>query len=122
MDSYYGVDQNSFIEVRSGSVWTPSFRWIQRSNNQPVDLTGCVAIFTMVQSRNNLVAFTDESDSSPTSISIDENIGRVALNVSAEMTKTFKPGLYKADLKIIFPDGSDKATKIFQVRVEEGLS
>ena len=122
MESFYGVEQNSFIEVRSGSSWRQEFIWIQKTNNQPVDLTGCRAVFKMVRSRTNTTVLEDDSNDSPTNLTIDELNGKVIFSIDEEYTRTLKPGVYKADLKVIFSDGSDRATDIFQIRVKEGLS
>ena len=78
-----------------------TFKW--KSNNRPVDLTGCVARLQL--RTNNAAESVALSISTETNELVVEGVnGVIKLRVEASVMKTIAAGTYNADLEVTFPD------------------
>ena len=110
------------VSFKRGDTWQQRFEWIQKGNNQPVNLFGCDAKLDVVSMRGNEVVVSVSNTSSPSTLIIDGPNGIITLRVESEDTNSLSPGQYKADLQVTFPDGTVKSTNTFYVRVEEDVT
>lgn len=113
---------DSIIKLKRGDTWLQRFDWVQASNNLPVNLSECTAKMDIVSTRGNEVFMSISTSSSPSSITIDGPNGIVNLRVEADDTAGLRPGEYKTDLQITFPDGTVKSTDTFYIKIIEDVT
>ena len=112
---------DSTLKIKRGDTWQQRFDWVQASNNLPVNLSNCTAKMDIVAIRGNEVAISISTASSPSVITIDGPNGIVTLRVEADDTADLKPGEYKTDLQITFPDGTVLSTDTFFIKIIEDV-
>jgi hypothetical protein len=113
-------NQSNPLELKHGSTWNQRFYWIQKSNNQPVNLTGCSASMAFMESRSKDIVLTISTDDSPETMTIDGVNGIITINVdTSELTENKS---YQTDIKVIFPGNIARYTDTIYVNILKSIS
>ena len=119
MSDLFELNQSTPFKIKQGATWNQIFEWIQRSNNLPVDLTGCTAAIKLENTRTKEIETSFSSDDSPAMITIEELTGKVILNIN---TQSIPVGFYNTDIKLTFPSGSVKYSQTIAIQIEKSIS
>jgi len=117
----FELNQSNPIELKHGSTWNQTFSWVQKTNNKPVDLTGCSVSMSFLETRSKDIILTISTNDSPNeSITIDEPNGTITINLDTFVFDENKT--YKTDMKVIFPGNVVRYTDSIFIKIKESIS
>jgi len=100
--------------VKRGDTWRFQFVW--KSNNDPIDLSGCTGSMQVRARRTKtLVATADIVD-------IHGPTGTIDVIFNSSTTTNAPAGTHETDLQIVFPDTTVQSSSTIQIIVEEDVT
>jgi hypothetical protein len=100
--------------VKRGDTWRFQFAW--KSNNTPIDLSGCTGAMQIRSRRTEVLVATADT------VAIDGPNGIVDVTFNASSTANAPLGYVEADLQITYPDNTVQSSSTVQFMVEEDIT
>jgi hypothetical protein len=100
--------------VKRGDTWRFQFTW--KSNNEPIDLSGCTGAMQVRVKRTGALVATASL------VEIDGPTGTVNVTFNASSTANAPLGFVETDLQITYPDNTVQSSDTMQFTVEEDIT
>jgi len=102
---------------KRGDTWKITFSW--KSNDTPIDLTGCTA---RMQIRKKRVGTLLAEITTGQGITISGTAGQVNVAFPASITSDVDVGIHETNIQVTFPSGEVQSSDILEIPVAEAVT